>query len=311
LGPDVAVAFLDLKRHVAGLRKDLEGAFAAALDSGRFVLEEAVAEFEREWASFCGASYAVGVGSGTDALTVALGALDVGPGDEVLTAANTCPPTVAAIEATGARPRLVDVDEETLTMDPAAAEAAIGPRVRAVVPVHLYGQCADMQAIAAVARDHGLKVVEDAAQAHGARREARRPGALADAAAYSFYPTKNLGCLGDGGAIVTNDVAVAERARLIRNLGASPDGAIIRGRNSRLDAIQARILLAKLPHLDTWVRRRRALAARYKEALAESPLTLPARRFSRPAWGRSFTIRWRSTRTRRTGISIRETAPFA
>jgi dTDP-4-amino-4,6-dideoxygalactose transaminase len=236
----------------------------------------AVEEFERAWAEYCGAAHAVGVASGTDALELALRAGGVGPGDEVITAANTCVPTVAAIVSAGATPVLADVDPHTRTLDPDSVAAAIGPRTRALVPVHLYGRCADMDALGALAREHGLLVVEDAAQAHGAEVGGRRAGTLGDAAAFSFYPTKNLGALGDAGAVVTDDAALAERARMLRSYGEREQyRSELEGRNSRLDTLQAALLRAKLPHLDRWTARRRAIAAHYAEALAELPLALP------------------------------------
>jgi dTDP-4-amino-4,6-dideoxygalactose transaminase len=288
----VNVAFLDLARHVRATRAELDAAIARVLDAGQFVFGSPLEEFERAFADFCGAREAVGVASGTDAITIALQAVGVGPGDEVVTAANTCVPTVAAIEAAGATPVLADVDPVTWTLDPGALEEAVTERTRAVVPVHLYGQCADMEAVAAVARRHGLKVVEDAAQAHGAAYRGDRAGTLGDAAAFSFYPTKNLGALGDGGAVVTNDPEVAEQARLLRNYGerARYDSARS-GRNSRLDTIQASVLGAKLTHLEEWTTRRREIAARYLEALAQTGLGLPVEAEARTHVYHLFVVR--------------------
>ena len=270
------VRFLDLSRAVAEEREELDAALAAVLDSGQFVLGERVAAFEDAFAAFCGARHAVGVASGTDALTLALQAVGVGHGDEVVTAANTCVPTVAAIEAAGAVPVLVDVDGETCTLSPASVEAALTPRTRAVVPVHLYGQCADMAPILELARDRGLRVVEDAAQAHGAEYGGRRAGTLGHAAAFSFYPTKNLGALGDAGAVVTDDEEVAERARLLRSYGERERyESVVPGRNSRLDALQAAVLAARLPRLEAWAERRRELARRYGAALAGTGVAAP------------------------------------
>jgi len=267
----VNVPFLDLTRQVAAVRDEVEPAIARVLESARFVLGSEVEEFEVAFARFCGADRAVGVASGTDALTIALEAAGVGAGDEVITAANTCVPTVAAIEATGATPVLVDADRSTFTLDPACLPDALTERTRAVVPVHLYGQCASMAPIVDFAHRHGLKVVEDAAQAHGAEYRGSRAGTLGDAAAFSFYPTKNLGAVGDGGAVVTNDADVAAKARLLRNYGEEARyRSIRRGRNSRLDELQAAVLRAKLPHLDTWTTRRREIAARYRQALASA-----------------------------------------
>lgn len=258
------------------MRGDVEAAMARVLDSGRFVLGPEVEEFEKAFARSCGVELAVGVASGTDALTIALEAVGVGTGDEVITAANTCVPTVAAIEAAGATPVLVDVDAVSFTIDPELVRDALTERTRAVVPVHLYGQCAAMEPILELARSYGLKVVEDAAQAYGAEYRGRRAGTLGDAAAFSFYPTKNLGAMGDGGAVVTNDPRVAANARLLRNYGEEVRyRSVRRGRNSRLDELQAAILGAKLPSVDSWLARRREIAARYREALASSAVDLP------------------------------------
>jgi dTDP-4-amino-4,6-dideoxygalactose transaminase len=267
------VPFLDLSRHVAALRPELDDAIAEVLDGGRFIGGEPVDRFEREFAAWVGADHAVGVATGTDAIELALRAVGVGAGDEVITVANTCVPTIAAIEATGAVPALVDADPDAKTIDPERVAAAVGPRTRAIVPVHLYGRCADMDAILGIAAEHGLKVVEDAAQAHGATWRGRRAGTMGDAAAFSFYPTKNLGALGDGGAVVTNDGEVAAVARTLRSYGeVSQYETVRRGTNSRLDTLQAAILSVGLRHVDAWTERRRAIAARYSEAAAEAGL---------------------------------------
>jgi dTDP-4-amino-4,6-dideoxygalactose transaminase len=253
-----------LSRNVSALRDELDAAMASVLEKGRFVLGECVAEFEAAFAAYCGAREAVGVASGTDAITVALRAVGVEPGDEVIVPANTCVPTVVGVEAAGAIPVLADVDPETWTLDPAAAAAAVTERTRAIVPVHLYGLCADVEGL----RGLGLKIVEDAAQAHGAELPGRRAGTLGDAAAFSFYPTKNLGALGDGGAVVTNDPEIAAAARSLRVYGEQEHyESVRRGWNSRLDELQAALLLVKLAHLEEWTERRRALARRYDEAL--------------------------------------------
>ena len=275
------IPFANFQRAVAEQRQEIDGAIARVLDRGWFVLGEEGAEFEREFAAWTGAAEAVGVASGTDAIEVALRALGLGPGDEVVTQANTCVPTVAAIARTGATPVLCDVDERSAVIAPASLEGAIGPRTKAVVPVHLYGQCADVDAIRELAGD--AAVVEDCAQAHGAELRGRRAGTMGDAGCFSFYPTKNLGALGDGGAVVTNDAGLAERMRLVRNYGQEGRYDHVReGVNSRLDEVQAALLRAKLPHLDAWNERRRAIAAAYDEALegtATRPLeTLPDRR---------------------------------
>jgi dTDP-4-amino-4,6-dideoxygalactose transaminase len=260
----VNVPFLDLSRHVRVLRGELDAAVAGVLDGGRFVLGERVAAFERAFAAYCGAREAVGVASGTEAIAIALRGAGVEPGDEVIVPAGTCVPTVAGVESAGAVPVLADVDPETWTLDPAAVAARVGPRTRAVVPVHLYGLCADVDGL----RGLGLTIVEDAAQAHGAERNGRRAGRLGDVAAFSFYPTKNLGAYGDGGAVVTDDPGLAAAARSLRVYGERERyESVRRGWNSRLDELQAAVLLAKLPTLEAGIERRRAIAARYDEAL--------------------------------------------
>jgi dTDP-3-amino-3,4,6-trideoxy-alpha-D-glucose transaminase len=262
----VRVPFLDLSRQTAELRADLEAAIASTLDSARFVGGPAVEAFEERWAETCGAGHAVGVASGTDAIGLALRAVGVQPGDEVITVANTCVPTVAGIEAAGAVPVLVDCEADTLVIDPARVGEAMTERTRAIVPVHLYGRPADVE----VLRAFGVPIVEDAAQAHGARLRG-------DAAAFSFYPTKNLGALGDAGAVVTNDAEIALRTRLLRNYGERDRyDSVLRGTNSRLDSVQAAVLGAKLSRLAGWNERRRELAGRYREALADTRLGLPA-----------------------------------
>jgi dTDP-3-amino-3,4,6-trideoxy-alpha-D-glucose transaminase len=255
------IPFLDLRRETKEVEGELRAVIDAVLGESRFVGGEAVAAFERAFANYCGASEAVGVGSGTDAIAIALRAVGVGPGDEVITAANTCVPTAAAIALAGATPVLADVDPRTLMLDPESAAAAVTSRTRAIVPFHLYGRRADLAAFRAL----GVRIVEDAAQAHGIK--------VADVAAFSFYPTKNLGALGDGGAVVTSDAAVAERARSLRAYGGSI--SVERAGQSRLDTLQAALLLAKLPHLERWNERRRVLAVRYTAALRDAPVELP------------------------------------
>jgi dTDP-4-amino-4,6-dideoxygalactose transaminase len=270
------ILFLDLRRQTRVCRADLQEAIERVLEGGRYVFGKEVDDFEREFAAFCGAEFAVGVASGTDAIAVALQAVGVAPGEEVVTAANTCVPTIAGIEGAGAVPVLADVDHDTFTLDPAGLEEALTERTKAVVPVHLYGQCADLNPVLEVARAHDLKVVEDCAQAHGAEYAGRRAGCFGDAAAFSFYPTKNLGAIGDGGAVVTTDPGVAERARLLRNYGERERFEhVLRGRNSRLDALQAAVLGAKLPFLEPWNERRREIAGRYTDVLAGSDVLAP------------------------------------
>ena len=271
------VAFLDLARRIEARRSDLNRALAAVLDESRFVLGSESERFEAEWAEYCGARHALGVANGTDAIGLALEALGVQPGDEVVVPANTCVPTIAGIEAARGVPVLADVDPVSRTLDPAALEAALSERTRAVVLVHLYGQCGSMDDVCAIARGHGLKVLEDAAQAHGAEYGGRRAGTLADAAAFSFYPTKNLGALGDAGAVVTDDPDVAERVARARCYGErTRNESVTKGRNSRLDTLQAAALRVFLPHLDAGNARRRELAAFYGTALEDLDLELPA-----------------------------------
>lgn len=257
----------------------IDAALRRVADSGHYIFGPEVTGFEQAFAAYCGVAHGVGVGSGTDALTLALGAFDIGAGDEVITAAHTALPTVVAILDAGATPVLVDVDPVYRTMDAAKCEAAITPRTKAVIPVHLYGEPADMEAIMEIAHRHGLKVIEDCAQAAGARYCGKRVGSFGAAACFSFYPTKNLGALGDGGMVVTSDTAFAARLRRRRQYGWDEQRrAGETGFNSRLDAIQAAILSAKLPSLDADNFRRKALAARYATGLAGLPLTIPAER---------------------------------
>lgn len=277
------VPFGDLKRQHAALQLELEAAFRRVLDSGWFVLGAEVAAFEAEFAAACGVTHTVGVASGAEALYLALAALDLAPGDEVITVANACMYELAAILQARARPVLVDVDASTQTMSPCALEAAITPRTRAIMPVHLFGRLADMPAICAIAAHHNLPVVEDAAQAHGsfardaAGRE-RRAGQWGRCACFSFYPSKNLGALGDAGAIVTDDADLAARLRRLRMYGwASKYHTVDQGgRNSRLDELQAALLRVKLPHLAAGNAARRERAAWYAELLEGLPLALPS-----------------------------------
>ena len=273
----MSVPFLDLQRQTEELRSALDIACERVLDSGVFLGGAEVVAFEEEFAAWCGAREAVAVGSGTDGLEFALRAVGVGQGDEVITAANTCVPTLAAIVAAGGTPVLADVDSATYTLDLDSVEGACGPRTRALVPVHLYGQCADLGSLLELARDRGLAIVDDAAQAHGAELGDRRVGGLCDATAFSFYPTKNLGALGDGGAVVTDDPDLADRVRRLRSYGEVDRYTSLEfGRNSRLDALQAAVLRVKLPRLDAWNERRRELAGQYGHLLAATPLTLPS-----------------------------------
>ncbi len=338
-----------LKEQVAALREELDAAIAAVLDRGWFILGPAVEQFDREWAAYCGVEHGVAVASGTEALQLALLAAGARPGDEVVTVANTAVPTVAALRAAGCVPVFIDIDPRHYTMEPAALEAAISPRTRAVIPVHLYGQCVHMDPLLAVARARGIAVIEDACQAHGAvyRGSAEvwryggvdegtrgrlnvstsesvdaacavsplpspspphrhtpthphlhtptlphshtptlphshtptlpRAGSLGDYGCFSFYPTKNLGALGDAGMVVTRDAAAAERLRRLRSYGQRERYLhVTEGINSRMDDLQAAVLSVKLRHLDSWNARRRGLAALYGRLLAGTPLELPA-----------------------------------
>ncbi len=243
---------------------------------GDFVLGGAVAEFERAFAQYCGVSYCVGVDSGYSALELIIRAYEIGPGDEVITAANTFIATTLAISNAGATPVLVDCDPDTYNIDVTKIEAAITSRTKAIMPVHLYGQPADMDAIMAIARKHGLYVFEDAAQASGARYKGRRAGSLGDAAGFSFYPGKNLGAYGDGGAVTTNDATIAEKIKLLRNIGQKVKYFHeVKGFNRRLDTMQAAVLKVKLPYLDDWNASRRRAAATYAELLADLPFDTP------------------------------------
>jgi dTDP-4-amino-4,6-dideoxygalactose transaminase len=272
----VTIPFLDLARQTASLREELDDAIGRVLSRGVYVLGEELTRFEEAFAAWCGVGYAVGVANGTDAITIALQSVGVQPGDEVITAANTCVPTIAGIENAGAIPVLADVDPETRTLNPSQVEAAIGPTTRAILPVHLYGICADLDSLAELAATNGLALVEDCAQAHGAQIGSRRAGSVGHAAAFSFYPTKNLGALGDAGAVVTSDPDTATRVRLLRNYGERERFEhVMRGRNSRLDELQAALLTVKIPHLDAWAERRRAIAKRYDAALEETAVVTP------------------------------------
>lgn len=260
-------------------REPIQTAIARVLESGAYILGEEVESFERAFAEYCGVSHAVGVGSGTDALILALRALGIGPGDEVITVSHTAVATVAAVLTCGATPVLVDIEPTYCTIDPARIDDAITPRAKAIVAVHIYGQPADMDSIVAIGRRTGLHVVEDCAQAAGARCRGRRVGGLGDIACFSFYPTKNLGAIGDGGMVIANNAELAERVRRLRQYGwdnARNTHEI--GVNSRLDPLQAAILYAKLPHLDADNARRAAIAHRYDETLAPLPIAVPSER---------------------------------
>jgi dTDP-3-amino-3,4,6-trideoxy-alpha-D-glucose transaminase len=281
------IPFVDLRAAYAELQDELDAAYRRVAASGRYLLGRETKAFEDEFASYCGVRHCVTVGCGLDALTLTLRAFGVGPGDEVIVPAHTFLATWLAVTAVGARPVPVEPDPVTCNIDPARIPAAITPRTRAVIVVHLYGQPAEMETIGRVAAAHGITVIEDAAQAHGARYRGKRVGGLSAAAAFSFYPTKNLPASGDGGAVLTDDESVAERVRLLRNYGARDSYRFeIKGANSRLDELQAAFLRVRLAHLDAWNARRAAVAHRYLTGLAGlTGLVLPScPDWSEPVW---------------------------
>ena len=270
------VPFLSLRGAADELGAELEQAWRTVLESGSYILGEQVRAFEREFAGYCGARHCVGVGNGLEALTLALRGWDIGDGDEVIVPSNTYIATWLAVSAVGAKPVPVEPDPATLNIDPDRIAASVTPRTRAIIPVHLYGLAADMAPIMRVADARGLKVLEDAAQAHGARCGGKRTGTLGHAAAFSFYPTKNLGALGDAGALLTDDDALAARVARLRNYGSSERYRNEEpGSNSRLDELQAALLRVKLRHLDDWNGRRARLAALYWDLLKDCKLQLP------------------------------------
>jgi dTDP-4-amino-4,6-dideoxygalactose transaminase len=270
------VPFVDLRANYQSIKDDIDAAMTGVLDKTAFILGAPLADFEERFATFCGVPHAVGVGSGLEALALTLEALGVGPDDEVVLPANTFVATAFAASRLGARPVLVDCIESTANIDPDQLEAAITPRTKVIMPVHLFGRLADMASINEIAARHGIPVVEDAAQAHGAENADGRAGSFGIAAGFSFYPAKNLGAFGDGGAVVTRDAALAEKLRLLRSYGqAVKNRHDILATNSRLDALQAAILGAKLPHLDSWNAARRHAAGLYRARLQGLDLILP------------------------------------
>ena len=280
------IPFLDLKAPHVELRAEVDAAIARVLDSGWYVLGPEVDAFEAEYAAWCETRHAVSVANGLDALHLALLAMDVGPGDEVIVPSNTYIATWLAVSQCGATPVPVEPLDATYNLDPARIEAVLTARTKVILPVHLYGQPADLDPILQLARKHGLRVLEDGAQAHGARYKGRRLGSHGDAVAWSFYPGKNLGALGDGGAVTTNDAELAERIRVLRNYGSRVKYVNeLRGFNSRLDPLQAAVLRVKLVHLDDWNARRKAIAAQYLTGLADCGLVLPqVPAFADPVW---------------------------
>jgi len=270
------IAFLDLKRLNAFYKSEIDSAIARVLESGWYVLGKEVSAFEEEFAAYCEVEHCVGVANGLDALYLILRGMGIGPGDEVIVPSNTFIATWLAVSQVGARPIPVDPDPGTHNMDPNLVEDAITARTRAIMAVHLYGQPADMWTLREIAQRHGLRLIEDAAQAHGAQFRGRRVGGLGDAAGFSFYPGKNLGAMGDGGAITTNDASLAKRLRMLRNYGSEVKYQHeVAGVNSRLDEIQAAILRCKLPGLDSDNVARRRVAHRYLQGLQGLPMGLP------------------------------------
>jgi dTDP-4-amino-4,6-dideoxygalactose transaminase len=270
------VPFVDLGAQYRTISGEITEAVSKVLRESDFILGREVSLFEEEFASFCEAKWAIGVDSGTSALELALRAYEIGPGDEVITAANSFIASALAISHAGATPVLVDVDPDTYTIDVAAIEKAITPRTKAIIPVHLYGHPADMDPILQLAQRHGLVVIEDACQAHGARYKGKRTGSLGHAAAFSFYPGKNLGAYGDGGAVVTSDHAVAKRLEMLRNYGQKEKYQhMFRGYNRRLDTLQAAVLRIKLKYLEEWNEARRQHAKTYCRLLAQTGIVVP------------------------------------
>lgn len=286
------IPFLDLKTPHVELRQPLEEAFNRVMDSGWYILGNEVKEFERKFSAYCGVENCVGVGNGLEALHLILRAYGIGVGDEVVVPSNTYIATWLAASQVGATPVPVEPDEKTHNIDPLRIEAAVTSRTRAIIAVHLYGQPADMDAINAVAKKYGLKVIEDAAQAHGARYKGRQVGSLGDAAGFSFYPGKNLGALGDAGAVTTNDQALAEKVRVLANYGSRVKYINeVQGYNSRLDELQAAFLRVKLKYLDEWNERRKAVAAEYLQLLENEQFILPyVPSWAEPAW-HQFVVR--------------------
>jgi dTDP-4-amino-4,6-dideoxygalactose transaminase len=283
----VRVPFLDLKAGYLELKDELDAAYLRVMESGWYILGKEVEAFEEEFAAYCGVKHCLGVGNGLEALHLILRAMEIGPGDEVIVPSNTYIATWLAVTYSGATPVPVEPNERTYNIDPGKIDAAVTEKTRAVIAVHLYGQPADMDPILSLARRYGLMVIEDAAQAHGALYRGRKVGGLGDAAGFSFYPSKNLGALGDGGAVTTHDPSLAKKIRLLRNYGSETKYRHeLRGFNSRLDELQAALLRAKLKILDDWNGRRKKEAALYLEELKSVPLlALPhVAEWSNPVW---------------------------
>ena len=300
------IPYLDLSLQNDPLRPELEEALGRVLDSGSYILGEEVEAFEREFAAVCGARHAVAVSSGTRALHLALVASGVGPGDEVIVPPFTFVATAAAVVYAGATPVFADIEPASFTLDPVRVEEAVTERTRAVIPVHLYGQCADMEALGEVARRHGLTLIEDAAQAHGAAFGSRRAGTLGDYGCFSFYPTKNLGALGEGGLVTTEDADAARRLRLLRDWGQEVKYEHrMLAFNARMQAFQGALLRVKLRHLEAWTQARRALAERYRALLAEGPVAPPPELPGRRHVWHCFTVRVPERPALREGLAAR------
>lgn len=273
---DLRIPLIDFKAEYKSIESEIDAAIKEVLQGGQYILGPVVKEFEEEVAAYCGVKHAVGVASGSDALILTLRALGIGPGDEVITTSFTFVATAHAILHCGARPVFVDIDPETFNINPDLIEPAVTERTKAIIPVHLFGHPADMDPITKIARKFNLYVVEDAAQAFGALYKGRKVGSLGDVGCFSFFPTKNLGCYGDGGMVVTDDAEIAEKIDLLRRQGCRQKyHAEVLGYNSRLDALQAEILKVKLKYVDRWNEKRRKIAQKYNELLATSSVTTP------------------------------------
>ena len=270
------IPLVDLKSQSRSIKQDVLRRMEAVIDDARYILGQEVADFEAQFAEYCGTSHCVGMANGTEAIHMALRALGIGPGDEVITAGNSFAATAFAIAYAGAEAVFVDIDPKDFNLDASLIESAITDKTKAIIPVHLFGQPARMKEIMEIARRHDLKVIEDSAQAHGAELDGQRCGSFGDIGCFSFYPGKNLGAFGDGGAVVTNDPELAERLRLLRNYGQKQKNRHdTLGFNCRLDTLQACVLLSKMQHIEKWTEQRRQVAAWYREELKDAGLLLP------------------------------------
>jgi len=283
---DTRIPIIDIAAGYQELQAELEEAAQRVMRSGQYILGLEVEAFEREFAAYCGCRYCIAVSSGEDALRLILQANSIGPGDEVIVPAHTFIATWLAVYHAGAKPVPADIEPGAYNLDPRFVEAAITPKTRAIIPVHLYGQPAEMAALRDIASRHGLLLIEDAAQAHGALYQGQKTGSLGDAAAFSFYPTKNLGAFGDAGAVTCNDAEMAEKIYQLRNVGRNDAGIhVLPGHNCRMDELQAALLRVKLPHLDEWNRKRQEIASLYLDELSGLGLALPIpEKDTRPVW---------------------------